>query len=77
MTERYYWQEAETIPARIELMDKIATNCVAVIAEDEQGRWHWKRSTSQLMHGAPPIEGSSASLPQAKRKVLQDLPDHS
>ena len=77
MTQRYYWNDAKTQPPRVELMDKISAKFVAVIVEDEQGRWNWKRYTSRLIHGAPPAEGSSASLPLAKRKVLENLPDQS
>lgn len=74
MAQRYQCRESERIPQRFELIDKVANNFVAVIAEDETGRWQWKRYTSAMMHGAAPREGSSASLAHAKRKILENLP---
>jgi len=71
--QRYSWQKPSDLPDRVELVDSIAKCIVAVVTS--VGRdWTWNRSTSVLLHGAPPTAGNCRSLTEAKLKVLDGLP---
>jgi len=71
---RYYWQKPSDLPDRIELMDSVTKRPAAVILSVSR-RWHWRRETSLLMHGALPAEGRHNLLDEAKLAVVNGLPD--
>jgi hypothetical protein len=71
---RYHWQRPSDLPDRIELFDTVEYHRVAVILALGLNDWKWERSTTMLLNGAPPIEGSSTTLATAKRKILNGLP---
>ncbi|WP_425613634.1 hypothetical protein NA78x_003469 [Anatilimnocola sp. NA78] len=61
------------IPERVELIDNVTSQGVAVINEVNR-RWAWTCSTTILLHGAPSADGLEPSLAQAKARVLDGLP---
>lgn len=72
--KRYEWRKPSDLPDRLELIDKVANYVIAEIVS--MGRkWQWRRKTSILLHGAPPPEGISPGLTQAKVRVLDGLPE--
>ncbi|WP_254506524.1 hypothetical protein [Anatilimnocola floriformis] len=72
--QRYAWRKPSNLPERVELIDRVTSQVVAVV--EHVGRdWQWRRNTSQLVHGAPPSEGMQTSLEDAKQAVLNGLPD--
>jgi hypothetical protein len=72
--QRYRWAKPSDLPDRIELIDNISSQHIAVITID--GRtYRWRRTTTILLHGAPPTEGNATSLTLAKVRVLDGLPD--
>ena len=72
---RYHWTEPAGSPIRVELIDNFTLAQAAVIVGDLAGRWHWSRYTSMARNGAPPINGSSLTLAEAKQLILDGLPD--
>lgn len=71
---RYQWKKNSDLPERVELIDVVTTQQAAVILNISR-RWHWKRSTSVMIHGAPPAEGVDMRLSSAKKAVVAGLPD--
>jgi hypothetical protein len=71
---RYYWQKQSDLPERVELMDTVTRQPAAVI-ENVGRKWRWKRSTTVLLHGAPPGEGNVVYLDDAREAILDGLPD--
>ncbi|WP_425613650.1 hypothetical protein NA78x_003485 [Anatilimnocola sp. NA78] len=70
---RYRWVKPSDKPERVELIDNVTSQRVAIITEVNR-RWAWTRSTTILLHGAPSADGLEASLAQAKAQVLDGLP---
>jgi hypothetical protein len=71
---RYRWTKTTGRPRRLHLIDGVSAQPIAVIFQDASRRWHWSRKTSLLLHGAPPADGRSATLDEAKRRTLEGLP---
>jgi|GEM_PF-4411633 len=71
---RYFWRKPSDVPDRLELCDTITAKPAAVILNVSR-KWHWKRSTSVMLHGAPPAEGVQSQLEEAKEAVVAELPD--
>ena len=71
---RYMWRKPSNVPDRIELFD-VCANCVIAEVVLVNRRWFWTRKTSVLLHGAPPISGTSRLLSDAKAKIHEGLPD--
>ena len=69
---RYFWSKPSDLPERVELIDKITSHPAAVIHFVNR-RYQWKRTTSELIHGAPPAEGHCDTLMQAKISILDGL----
>ena len=72
---RYHWTEPAGSPLRVELIDEFTLAQVAVIVGDLAGGWHWSRYTSMAQHGALPVFGSATTIDEAKRAILDGLPD--
>jgi hypothetical protein len=73
--QRYRWRKPSDLPDRVELFDTATNHRVGLITA--AGRtWTWNRSTSVLLNGAPPADGTARSLTQAKVRVLDGLPDN-
>jgi hypothetical protein len=72
VTTRYYWTKLEGLPPRVELIDSVSAHAVAVIFQIAR-RWHWKRNTTVLLHGAASAEGTAVSLGEAKRQAIEGL----
>lgn len=73
-TTRYTWTKLDGLPPQVELVDSVTTKPVAVIFQSAR-RWHWKRNTTALLHGAAPAEGTAVSLGEAKRQAVEGLPE--
>lgn len=73
-TLRYSWRKPSTLPERIELFDHVTLQPAAVILSVSR-RYQWSRTTSILVHGAPPTEGVHTSLEEAKQAIVAELPD--
>ncbi|WP_254509360.1 hypothetical protein [Anatilimnocola floriformis] len=58
---------------RVELIDGITKQVIAAIVSVGRN-WQWNRNTTKLLHGAPPAQGVSPGLTQAKVSVLDGLP---
>jgi hypothetical protein len=71
---RYYWQKPSDLPERVELMDTVTSTPAAVITSVSR-KWHWKRNTTVILHGAPPAEGKQSLLDDARQAVVDGLPD--
>jgi hypothetical protein len=72
--ERYRWVRQGEPPECIELVDTVANRPIAKIMSLGR-KWQWRRETSLLLHGAPPAEGTTVRLTDAKKCVLTGLPD--
>ena len=71
---RFRWEKPSTLPERVELIDSVSGQRVAVVLTLEHG-FQWKRETSVMMHGAAAAEGDCRSFAMAKRQVVEGLPD--
>ncbi|WP_254509382.1 hypothetical protein [Anatilimnocola floriformis] len=71
---RYHWTKPSDLPERLELIDRITGHSVAVI-QTVSRQYEWKRSTSAIIHGAPPAEGECETLSDAKIQVEAGLPN--
>jgi hypothetical protein len=74
MNARYYWQKRFDKPDLFELIDVASSRQIATV-QNLARRWHWQRFTCLLLHGAPPAEGTSRRLGDAKKAIADGLPD--
>jgi hypothetical protein len=74
MNSRYYWQKRLDKRDRFDLIDVASSRQIGTV-QNLARRWHWQRFTSLLLHGAPPANGTSRRLCDAKKAIAEGLPD--
>ncbi|WP_254513386.1 hypothetical protein [Anatilimnocola floriformis] len=72
-TKRFVWRPLTNDAGQLELFDTGTSRQVAVIT-GEGSHYQWTRSTSLLLHGAPPAAGEETTLLRAKIAVLTGIP---